>query len=407
MIDLAAWKRARAIAQEIEVGTALVLRKFDRSRWPDLEFPRFTGVQVAAAVSPDCSYRLLRSAIRSAKKELLLYIYNVSAEYLLDELAAAHERGVKLRAMYDANQSAADEVAALKAVGAKVQAAPSDSRRSVFTVCHQKFLVVDRKSVVVESANWATSSIPKIDKAGSYKKGNREWLLRADSAEVASWFADLFDADWDIPANAGAAVAAGPPALAGDGTLEAALAVKPAEIFDLEAASKPVELKPVVSPDNYRREVAKILRGAKKSIWLQQQYILAGKGVRDLLEIVRQRKEAGVRVRILVSPKFKKGWDGTVETLTAFGLEEDLKASNLRYVIHCHNKGVLVDSERVVVSSTNWSENSIYRAREAGVAIRSREVAKYFEDVLRFDWSVGLAVGETAGLSFLPDADLY
>jgi phosphatidylserine/phosphatidylglycerophosphate/cardiolipin synthase-like enzyme len=47
---------------------------------------------------------------------------------------------------------------------------------------------------------------------------------------------------------------------------------------------------------------------------------------------------------------------------------------------------VIVDRRSVVVSSTNWSDNSIERAREAGVVVESPEVAGYFASVFDFDW---------------------
>jgi phosphatidylserine/phosphatidylglycerophosphate/cardiolipin synthase-like enzyme len=61
---------------------------------------------------------------------------------------------------------------------------------------------------------------------------------------------------------------------------------------------------------------------------------------------------------------------------------------NLTYYTHLHNKGLIVDRQKVVVSSTNWSENSITRARESGVLIESAEIAGYFAEVFDFDWSV-------------------
>lgn len=42
----------------------------------------------------------------------------------------------------------------------------------------------------------------------------------------------------------------------------------------------------------------------------------------------------------------------------------------------------------VIVSSTNWSENSLTKAREAGVLIEAPEIAGYFNEVFDFDWSI-------------------
>jgi phosphatidylserine/phosphatidylglycerophosphate/cardiolipin synthase-like enzyme len=98
--------------------------------------------------------------------------------------------------------------------------------------------------------------------------------------------------------------------------------------------------------------------------------------------------------------------------LKAYGLKGRLKALNLDYYTHCHNKGLVIDRESVIVSSTNWSENSIARAREAGVLIESPEVAQYFAEVFEFDWSIGWTPAEVpnnlvammSNAMFMPDA---
>ena len=46
----------------------------------------------------------------------------------------------------------------------------------------------------------------------------------------------------------------------------------------------------------------------------------------------------------------------------------------------------------VVVSSTNWSENSIRRAREAGILIHSANVAGFFGQVFEDDWKTAWSV---------------
>jgi phosphatidylserine/phosphatidylglycerophosphate/cardiolipin synthase-like enzyme len=72
------------------------------------------------------------------------------------------------------------------------------------------------------------------------------------------------------------------------------------------------------------------------------------------------------------------------------GLLDRLRAINLASFTHLHNKGVLVDRKAVIVSSTNWSENSITRAREAGVLVESPAVAGYYARVVDVDWASGI-----------------
>ena len=118
------------------------------------------------------------------------------------------------------------------------------------------------------------------------------------------------------------------------------------------------------------------------------------------MKAVKARRDAGVDVRIIVSSRFAKNWEKTKDTLTAHGLLGRLKAINLDNFIHCHNKGVIAD-DHVVVSSTNWSENSVRRAREAGVEMHSKDLAQYFAVVFEDDWDNGWTVAQgDAGPSF-------
>jgi phosphatidylserine/phosphatidylglycerophosphate/cardiolipin synthase-like enzyme len=165
----------------------------------------------------------------------------------------------------------------------------------------------------------------------------------------------------------------------------AALFAAPAQLFDIKAAAKRVGLLPLVSPLNYLDEVGKAIRKAKHRVYIQQQYILAGDGVSDLLEIVHERART-CDVRIIVSPKFLKAWEQSQATLKAAGLFRRLRAQNLAHVIHCHNKGLIIDEQWAVVSSTNWSENSILRARETGFLIHSKELTGYYASVFEQDW---------------------
>jgi phosphatidylserine/phosphatidylglycerophosphate/cardiolipin synthase-like enzyme len=139
--------------------------------------------------------------------------------------------------------------------------------------------------------------------------------------------------------------------------------------------------------------VLPLIRTARKRIWLQQQYIqgAAGPSVPRLLDAVAQKQRSGVDVRIVVSSRFNESWVATKDTLQDAKLLNQLRAINLDNFTHCHNKGVIVD-DAVVVSSTNWSENSIQRAREAGILIHSAYVAGFFGQVFEDDWKTGWSV---------------
>jgi hypothetical protein len=380
---------AAAVAAPAAVGFAAHI-----DRKPTLKFQDFTGViPLKAAVSPDCSFQLVDEALQKAGNgsKVDVYIYSISAPYLMGLLQDAQNRGATIRVMYDPVQMPPSAVNTLKGFGLDIREAPSHDPRRVFTVCHQKFLVIDRSTLVVESANWAASSIPDREPGKRRLKGNREWLIRADHEGLAGWYGDLFQADWDIPAMEafGIAAAAVPAPL----SFRAPKHDPPHDFPVTPFTTESMTIRPLTSPDNYISSILPLLQGAQQRIWLQQQYI-EGKGgpsVPRLLEAIAKRRAANVDVKIMVSSRFSSGWDQSKETLQSAGLEDTLRAINLDNFTHCHNKGVIVD-DAVVVSSTNWSENSISRARESGMLIHSEAVTDYFAGVFDDDWNTGWSV---------------
>jgi phosphatidylserine/phosphatidylglycerophosphate/cardiolipin synthase-like enzyme len=382
---------AIAIAQR--EADQLIGTQFDPSRIPTLDARTFTARAFELAVSPDSSYPFIERAIQSARRELCLYIYNISAPYLLDLLADRVANGVAVRIMYDTHDAGSVERAALGRLHAAIREAPSSGRRSVFSPCHQKFMVIDGKSVVVESANWATSSIPKPAQPGRFKQGNREWFIKINDQDVAKWFRDFFEADWNIPelpAVAEILPVVLPTELPGE--MLSVMAV-PAKQFPIKVVTSSAKVRPILSPTNYLADVLALLNSATESIYIQQQYIKAGLGVNDLLEVVA-RKAPTCDVRIIGTTKFPEAWEDTKATLRAAGLIGQLRALNLSYFVHCHNKGIVVDRRKTVVSSTNWSGNSITKAREAGVIVTSEEIADYYADAFEFDWDEGMSVSD-------------
>jgi phosphatidylserine/phosphatidylglycerophosphate/cardiolipin synthase-like enzyme len=59
----------------------------------------------------------------------------------------------------------------------------------------------------------------------------------------------------------------------------------------------------------------------------------------------------------------------------------------LRIQQRVHNKGIVVDSAVVLVSSQNWSADGVLRNRDAGLILSNAEIAEYFERIFIDDWT--------------------
>jgi phosphatidylserine/phosphatidylglycerophosphate/cardiolipin synthase-like enzyme len=387
-------------------GVSILATKPSAEDWPRLlDIPTFSGpFDLHAGVSPEGSWTVLERFIASAETELWISIYNLTGRHIVDALKGVLDRNVRVRLLYDARDGQGGEVEKvqeLKDHGGdriEVRKCPSVTPRAAFAVCHQKFALADGRDVFLGSANWAGTAIPQVADPlnGPWPTGNREWVTAVYGHQgMADLFRELFDLDWDWqPSGPGIAAVVEEPAVR---EMSVILAKKkpPAKRFAPfdGQTSGGARITPVISPQNYLETVSALLRGARDSICVQQQYITIEKPdahVVKLLAILREKAET-VDVKVVVSPKYPENTLKTKKALESFGLGDRLRFLDLQHFEHCHNKGVLVDGRAVVVSSTNWSDNSIGAAREAGLLIEDGEVAGYFQKVFDADWAAGLS----------------
>ena len=63
----------------------------------------------------------------------------------------------------------------------ELKLAPSSKGRKVFSVCHQKFAVIDGETCSWGAPTGRGPRSPRHD-TGQFIKGNREWIVRIDDA---------------------------------------------------------------------------------------------------------------------------------------------------------------------------------------------------------------------------------
>jgi phosphatidylserine/phosphatidylglycerophosphate/cardiolipin synthase-like enzyme len=100
----------------------------------------------------------------------------------------------------------------------------------------------------------------------------------------------------------------------------------------------------------------------------------------DLITAVIARQSAGVQVRIITSEYQTAGY---LEQLQELGLDV---VNNVRIQNNVHNKGIVVDGARVLVSSQNWSTDGTLYNRDAGLIIDNPQAASYFQQLFDHDW---------------------
>ncbi len=376
---------------------------------------------------PDSGWVVLREFIEGARESLFGAIYDFDGDYIataLIDTSLAHGLPVKL-AIDDSIQQQTELPIQRRL---KLRLADAYDAETVFcrsgarfpSAYHEKVLVRDGSSFWLSSGNWTRSSQPEIDPVnnpsdapGMYGKGNREWHLVVENDELAALFRQYIEHDREmakqdagnafLPQFARPDVFVPLAALLDEAAAAALTPPAPVAPQRLPATGSFV-VRPLLSPDNYARRVRELIESATRKLYLQYSYItwtaaerdLAFREVLELLAALSWRVPDDFDLRIIVNSRDAAQ---RVRVLAENGFNEAVFRSQSRI----HNKGIIADGSRVLVSSQNWSGDGFLRNRDAGLIIGNAEVARYYEEIFLDDWNnrtrPALADGLTAMLA--------
>ena len=394
---------------------------------PDEHYQKLTNIEAIPVTNgeftmystPDSAFFVTKTLIEAAQSSILIGIYDFTARHMRDLLIAAVNNGVEVTLMLDCNFSNnPSDTSPEKSIfeelddkGVHCVRAPScqGGTRRFFKVAHEKIIVIDDTWTLIQSGNYSNHSIPfnlsnGINSAG-FKTGNRDMGIAIKSTSVASFFSQLIKRD--IQLELGEEDEASPssliPTVLPPLFSRAVEAVKfqlfPSETVPLAGT---VDVLPVLTPDNYLDEVPKLIAAATRSIIIQQQYIRNitfdwNGSIKRLVDSIVSAREnhPDLEVRIIVAAPYssensddRRKLRAELDALAGVGLLEakHVRILNKDHLTHCHNKLVIVDDEKVLISSQNWSEPAVTINREAGVIVSHPQIAGYFKKVFDEDW---------------------
>jgi phosphatidylserine/phosphatidylglycerophosphate/cardiolipin synthase-like enzyme len=183
---------------------------------PDPEYPTThepSTVPVESAellLAPDNAERRTAALLENADEEILVLQPSIANDVsLLEATLDAARRGVDVRILLGSARYNADENEALATdleriadrddLPLEVRLVEDTDR---FEKIHAKGVVIDRETAIVGSANWNPNSL----------ENNREVLVALHGDAAASYYADVFEADWgggrSFPVGLGIAVVA-------------------------------------------------------------------------------------------------------------------------------------------------------------------------------------------------------
>jgi len=288
-------------------------------------------------IEPTAGKQPILDALHSAKHDVRIVVYNLTDEDVMNAMKALVKKGVTVRLMiednpYGGSSRNIDVGNEMMAAGVKVKWSPKYVR-----YLHEKAIVVDGKVAYIMTGNLTTSMMT----------ANREYILRTTNQAVVNEITRVFEGDW---------------------------------------ARKPVDLHNSVlvwSPDNARPRLLAFFRGAKKSIWMEEQ----NSSDPDVLFALSKACKNGVDVRIITSPHFP------IESDYDEPGRKQLREAGcqVRYMDspYVHAKVFVVDGKMAFIGSENLTSNSLDNNRELGLALYDPTIVKQMQKQFLADWSKG------------------
>lgn len=328
---------------------------------------------------------LLMSEIQSAQHSIEIAVFQFALPEAARALVEKQRRGVKVRVVVDNKYTTSesdnvdpkeilqtDSMAILKAGGVQVIDDTADGSRGS-GIMHHKFMIIDRKAVLTGSANFTPSDLFG-DIESPKTRGNANSLFVVRSHEFAAAFYEEFSYLWGE--------ATGTPLFGSNKPYRAAQKFKLDDGVEIELQFAPRASTLI------ERALDQTTRSADLGLFVfseqnyanRMEHIVAGGGkVRALIEgsfAYRWYSEVldmlGLRM-LDERCRWEQGnrpWRNPVETVGVPNMPEGDKF---------HHKFAVLDSQRVIYGSYNWSSNAELNNDETLMHIRSVDLAQQFE----------------------------
>ncbi|UCE11129.1 MAG: hypothetical protein JSW61_04110 [Candidatus Thorarchaeota archaeon] len=339
------------------------------------------NMNVTTFVSPDGSREALWHILNSAQESIYVEIFGINNPYILDLIHELHTTkpaldfkfllGYNSIGYYIPNDHVAYNLTQL---GIPVRWTNSDD----FTYAHQKFVIVDNKTTVVHSGNWAKTSFPQDG-----DKANREWSIAMTDTEVTNYYRDVFDYDWSRGTDYDEVSDGIGSPLTRTGTSS----TYPNPFATPGQFSGQMAVTPIFSPDTSLQGILYCINSAQATLDIQIPYFTSvgdGGAVDQVIAAILAAKGRGVTVRVISEEEYD------FEIVADLFHQHDIPIAwqDTRWFTANHNKAIIVDGMIVLISSINYSDGSISENREAGVIIENQNVAQWYQDVFDFDWEI-------------------
>ncbi len=417
--DLLRLVRGPALAEAVLAERAAAARAIQYVPPADAKLRRYTAeMRVVAHVSPDAGWRELAAFLGQTRRQLVVGMYDFGARHIVAALQAVGQQAgfEKLTLVMQKGASIGqgtkvddlDDAAVVETLRATLAERFAHAWVRIGSVngwvassYHIKVAVRDDQASWLSSGNWQSSNQPPADPLAEQPpdrqwltRYNRDWHIVIEHAGLARTLAAYLRHDYehnlDTERGIEEALPAWPELLmaeqaAAAGVKEAAAATW--RYFPPYDAVRRFTVQPLLTPDNYHQHVLALVRGAREELLIQNQTFKAPTAeeaaLRALVDAVIARQRAGVRVRIIFRTLLPAQTRRELERLKDYGLD----LADVRVQVNCHTKGIIVDRQRVLIGSQNWSNHGVSVNRDASLLFDDAPLAEYFAGIFEHDWN--------------------
>ena len=405
---------------EAELLEAVPIITYEPPENGDLS-PVTGAMTITCHVSPDAGWKILKPFLEDTNRKLHLGMFDFTAPHIYRTARTLlKDSGVEWQQVLGPKESlpTEDDVDSTKANDIKessvvrgLKRVASDRFGNVFarvgsgktfaSAYHIKVAVRDNRTFWLSSGNWQSSNQPDIDFFDEnadrqlITRFNREWHVVCENPLLAKRFQVFLDHDFETASTAEEAAVISELALpellvSVEEFLEEERAAVGLEVFAPQkftfTTQNPLTVQPILTPDNYLEVVLEFLRKKpRRRLYFQNQSLNPVKSptpeFAELMKLLaRYSNDPDLDVRFIfrnIGPIRKK-----LESLQAAGFN----MSRIRTQAGCHTKGIIVDSETILIGSHNITNQGVQVNRDASLLIRHAGIAQYYEKIFLHDW---------------------
>jgi phosphatidylserine/phosphatidylglycerophosphate/cardiolipin synthase-like enzyme len=160
---------------------------------------------VKGYTSPDYARDTFMEGLDSAKKSLMIHIYQVTDDEICDKILELFNKGVNVTMIVGSYiVSYVDyhkaQLCYQKLYNGGMKPGMIQKSYSKFSFSHQKYWIVDGTTVHLSTGNWSPSDFPEGSTFPPYKTSkasvNRDMLVVMESPKIVEIFSQVFQNDW-------------------------------------------------------------------------------------------------------------------------------------------------------------------------------------------------------------------